>query len=297
MDRLDINTLRRRIQSALAEDIGSGDVTTGSVVTSSPHTYAEIVARQDGVVAGIQVASMVFEELESGLGISPYCEDGDEVSSGDRVLALEGDGGAILSGERLALNLLGRMSGITTLTRQYVQAIAGTGAQILDTRKTTPLWRDLEKYAVRLGGGANHRMGLYDMILIKENHIRWAGGIGNAVKHAFAYVQSHDPDIEVEVEVRSLEELEEALKLGVSRVLLDNMTPGIVAEAVELTEGEATLEVSGGIDLHSVRSYGETGVDYISVGSLTHSAPVLDLSLLFRDQDSASTNDIITTGG
>ncbi len=278
----DTESLEQRIKSALAEDIGTGDITAGSVVKYDHHARAEIVTRQPGVISGIEIAEMVFHHLEPRVDVLKQTTDGAWMEAGETLVVLEGSGSVILQAERTALNFLGRMSGISTLTRQYVTAVEGTGVRILDTRKTTPLWRDIEKYAVRMGGGRNHRMGLYDMVLIKENHIRWAGGISEAVKRSVDALRQKRQTTAIEVEVRDLEELDEVLAFDVDRVLLDNMTPEEVRTAVQKTEGEVELEVSGGITLENVRPYAETGVNDISVGALTHSAGTFDVSLLFH---------------
>ncbi|HKJ69224.1 MAG TPA: carboxylating nicotinate-nucleotide diphosphorylase [bacterium] len=275
-------SLEQRIKSALAEDIGVGDITAGSVVKYDHHASAEIVVKQPGVICGLEIAEMVFHQLEPRVDVLFRTSDGARVKEGEALIRVEGSGRVILQAERTALNLLSRMIGISTLTSQYVQAVEGTGVRILDTRKTTPLWRDIEKYAVRMGGGVNHRMGLYDMVLIKENHIRWAGGIAQAVNRSVESLRKYQPDTAIEVEIRNLKELDEVLAFEVDRVLLDNMTPEEVRSAVHKTAGKVEVEVSGGITLENLRAYAEAGVDYISVGALTHSARAFDLSLLFQ---------------
>lgn len=284
MEGIDLESLKERIASALAEDIGDGDVTVQSVTEYDEHSQAEIIAKQDGIIAGLEVASLVFGHSGPPLDIVKKVEDGDHVSSGEQLMTIEGSGNTILRSERTALNLLGRISGIATLSGQYVDAIQGTQAKILDTRKTTPLWRDLEKYAVRTGGGVNHRMGLYDMILIKENHIRWAGGLKKAVSNALDF-RSANRSVKIEVEVQTLEELREIVDTGIERVLLDNMSVDGIKEAVQIAQGKVQLEVSGGVTLETVRDYAETGVNFISVGALTHSAPAFDVSLLFKEEN------------
>ena len=270
--------MRDVIQRALDEDVGAGDLTSRAVVPEGSRASGVVTAKADGVVAGIDVAAAVFAAVDPTLEVAPRAADGDRVSPGDELLALAGDARAILAGERVALNLLGRLSGVATLTARYVAAIDGTGAKILDTRKTTPGLRALEKAAVVAGGGTSHRFGLYDAILVKENHVRVAGGIAAAAQRALAGA----PDgVVVEIEVESLDELAEALAAGVGRVLLDNMAPDSMREAVRRSAGRAQLEASGGITLETVRAAAETGVDFISVGALTHSAPALDVSLLF----------------
>jgi nicotinate-nucleotide pyrophosphorylase (carboxylating) len=264
------------IGRALAEDLGAGDLTTRAVVPDGAQARARIEQRAPGVVAGLGVAQAVFERLDGSLRFDARAPEGEWREPG--VLAeISGAGASILASERVALNFLGRLSGVATLTARYVQAVEGTGARILDTRKTTPGLRELEKAAVRAGGGMSHRGGLYDAILVKENHAALAGGVGEATRRALAAA----PDgVMVEVECATLEEVEAALAAGVPRILLDNMAPPELRRAVELAGGRAELEASGGITLETVRAAAETGVDFISVGALTHSAPALDVSLL-----------------
>jgi nicotinate-nucleotide pyrophosphorylase (carboxylating) len=272
------------IRRAIEEDLGDGDVTALAVVPAGARARGTVIAKQDGLVAGLSAAMAVFAELSPSVEVVPNRVDGDRVAPGDELLALSGSARAILAGERVALNLLGRLSGVATATAAYVAAVEGTGACILDTRKTTPGLRALEKAAVVAGGGASHRFGLYDAILVKENHVRVAGGVAEASRRALAEAP---PGLTVEVEVESLRELREALDVGIERVLLDNMTPDDLRAAVELAAGRAKLEASGGITLDNVRAVAETGVDYISIGALTHSAPALDVSLLFEPEQPA----------
>ena len=262
------------IQRALDEDIGTGDATTNSIVPADATMHGQIIAKQDGVIAGLDVARAAYGLLDSDMDFAAQIADGSRVTSG-RILALvSGRTSSLLTAERTALNFLGRMSGIATLTRQFVDAVAGTRAVILDTRKTAPGLRLVDKLAVKLGGGGNHRIGLYDMILIKDNHIDYAGGIEEAVRRARAY----DSGLPIEVEARSVADVKVALGLGVERILLDNMSVEMMAEAVKLTHGRAKLEASGNVTLETVRRIAETGVDFISVGALTHSAKVFDVS-------------------
>jgi len=284
MENIDLDYLKERLRQALDEDLDGGDVTAGSVVQYDHHARARILAKQEGVVAGTTVAELAFQQPGPPLEVRLPVRDGERVAAGTVLMQLEGSGRTILQVERTALNLLGRLSGIASLTRRYADAVDGTGVRILDTRKTTPLWRDLEKYAVRVGGGTNHRMGLYDMVLIKENHIVWAGGMESALRHATDLIRTQSPGMQIEVEVQSPEELQTVLGFDVNRVLLDNMSPDEVTRAVELAGHQVDLEVSGGITLENIRRYAETGVDYISVGALTHSVPAFDLTLLF-DQE------------
>lgn len=264
------------VARALAEDIGPGDVTTMATMDVGTPCRGEIIAKAQGVIAGLRVAEIAFEQVDPQTRFEYASRDGDRVSPGTVIARLDGDAHAILSAERTALNFLQRMSGIATLTARYVEAVAGTAARICDTRKTAPGLRALDKYAVAAGGGANHRIGLFDGVLIKENHIRAAGGIGQAVR--LARERAHHL-LKVEVEVTSLSELEAALDARADVVLLDNMSVADVAAAVEAAGGRCRLEVSGGVTLENVRAFAECGVDYISVGALTHSAPALDISL------------------
>lgn len=266
--------LREALPGWLAEDLGTGDLTTRLVISEGAQGQAEIVAKAPGVAAGILVVGEVYDYL-GGVKFSPRLEEGSEVAPGDRMAELGGSLATILAGERLALNLLQRLSGIATLTRAYVREVAGTKAKILDTRKTTPGLRFLEKYAVRVGGGFNHRFGLYDRVLLKDNHLRAAGGVKPAL--ALAGVAPYGQ--RVEIEVATLAELSEALASGAEWIMLDNMDLDAIKAAVELTSGQAKLEASGGMTLERVRAVAECGVDFISVGALTHSAPALDISL------------------
>jgi nicotinate-nucleotide pyrophosphorylase (carboxylating) len=259
------------VREWLAEDLGAGDVTTEALVPEGVTAAATILLKERGVVCGLELASAVFAELDPDVRFDALAADGDEHEGA--IAHLVGSGRALLSGERLALNLLGRLSGIATLTRRYVDAVAGTGATILDTRKTTPGLRRIEKYAVRCGGGTNHRRALDDGILIKDNHLRLAGSIETAVGRAQGTGAS------VEVECDTLDQVRQALDAGADWVLLDNMTPATLAQAVELTDGRARLEASGGVTLDNVRAIAETGVDAVSIGALTHSARALDVSM------------------
>jgi len=261
------------VRAALAEDVGAGDVTTEGVVPAGARCRAALVLEEPGVVCGVPAARAVFRALDPDVRVEALAGEGARVTAVPaRIAAVEGPARAVLTGERTALNLLGRLSGIATLTARYVDLAAGTGAAILDTRKTTPGLRALERYAVRCGGGRNHRFGLHDAVLLKENHLRLAGGIAPAV----AALRNGRP---VEVEAETLGDVAEALAAGADRILLDNMTPEEVRRAVELVGGRAELEASGGISLATVRAYAETGVDYVSVGALTHSARSLHVSL------------------
>jgi len=263
------------IRRALQEDIGPGDATTLSIVPADARMHGRILVKQDGVIAGLDVAAAVFHELDPDVALTALVEEGAAVTRGQVVADLSGSARALLSGERTTLNFLGRMSGIANLTRRYVEAVRGTHAVILDTRKTAPGLRALDKLAVLRGGGQNHRIGLYDMILIKDNHIDFAGSLTEAVRRA----RAAGTGLEIEVEARTLDHVREALELEVERILLDNMSVETMAEAVRITAGRAKLEASGNVNLETVAAIAATGVDYISVGALTHSARVLDISL------------------
>jgi nicotinate-nucleotide pyrophosphorylase (carboxylating) len=267
------------IRRAIAEDVGDGDVTTNSTVPTDAKARVQIVAKQSGVIAGLEVARAVFLQFDDQIIFTPAVRDGAVVSKGQTVAEISGSVRALLTGERAALNFLGRMSGIATLTRQFVDEIRGTGAVILDTRKTAPGLRTVDKLAVKVGGGQNHRHGLFDMVLIKDNHIDFAGSLSEAVKRARAAAT----DLEIEVEARSIEEVREALAMKVERVLLDNMTPEMMSEAVKLNNGLAKLEASGNVTLENVREIAETGVDYISIGALTHSPRTFDVSMKWME--------------
>lgn len=270
---LDPNILAA-IRRALNEDVGTGDATSNSIVPADARMTGTILAKQRGVVAGLKVARAVFRRFDRLVDVHAEVEDGSRVEKGQALATVSGRARSLLTAERTALNFLGRMSGIATLTGQFVEAVAGTRAVILDTRKTAPGLRAADKLAVRLGGGQNHRAGLYDMVLIKDNHIDFAGSLGEAVRLA----RSGALGLEIEVEARTLEHVREALALGVERILLDNMSIEMMTEAVRMAAGRAKLEASGNVTLENVQRVAETGVDYVSVGALTHSAKVFDLS-------------------
>ena len=263
------------IDRALAEDIGTGDVTTRAIVPAAATGRAAILAKANGIVAGLPVVSQVFHQVDPHIQLEMHATDGEPVTAGDVVVTLSGPLRGIITGERLGLNFLCHLSGIATLTARFVDAVASYNAVILDTRKTTPGWRMLEKYAVRVGGGHNHRRGLYDMVLVKDNHIAIAGSVTAAVRR----IRDADVTVPIEVEVTTISELKEVLPLGVDRVLLDNMDIPTLREAVRVTAGRVPVEASGGITLDNVTAVAATGVDYISIGALTHSVPALDFSL------------------
>ncbi|MDT8442130.1 MAG: carboxylating nicotinate-nucleotide diphosphorylase [Desulfuromonadales bacterium] len=266
------------LRNALVEDIGTGDLTTAATIVPGINAGAELVAKEDFVLAGLPVAQRVFHLLDPAVAFEPLLTDGRTVKRGDVLAWLKGPAAALLQGERVALNLLQRMSGVATLTERFVREVAGTGATIVDTRKTTPGLRVLEKYAVRQGGGGNHRMALYDGVLIKENHIAAAGGIIAAIGRARQQVPH---TVKIEVEVRNRQEVNEALDAGADIILLDNMTLDELRAAVELIGDRAVTEASGGVNLETVRAIAETGVRLISVGALTHSYSSVDISMLF----------------
>jgi len=279
-DVLNDGRIGRLVELALMEDIGVGDITTDATVPENQLAKGEMLCKEAGVIAGLEVIALVFSYCDHSITVSPVVPDGNVVRPGQIVAQLDGDTRSLLRGERTALNFLQRMSGIATLTRRYVEEVAGTNARITDTRKTAPGLRVLDKLAVRLGGGVNHRFGLDDMVLIKDNHIVAAGGIRSAVERCVSYLQREAPDIAIEVETKNLDEVREALQCeSVKRIMLDNFTTVAMKNAVELIEHRVEVEASGGITLESVRSVAETGVDFISVGALTHSVKALDLSL------------------
>jgi nicotinate-nucleotide pyrophosphorylase (carboxylating) len=264
------------VQRALSEDIGDGDVTTQCIVAPDAMLKGQFIAKETGVVAGLEVVRLTFSLVDAHVQFTPHVTDGEQVIAGSIIATINGPGYALLSGERVALNFLQRMSGIATLTRRFVEAVQGTSAIILDTRKTAPGLRLLDKWAVRLGGGQNHRSGLYDMVLIKDNHIAAVGNISEAAARVRAKDKQGRP---IEVEVKTLAELQEALALGLDRIMLDNMSLAEMREAVHLTNGRVPLEASGNVNLENVGAIAATGVDYISVGMLTHSVQALDISL------------------
>ncbi|NPV28695.1 MAG: carboxylating nicotinate-nucleotide diphosphorylase [Firmicutes bacterium] len=264
------------VHRALAEDIGTGDLTTDSLVPAGAEAEAVIHSKSTGVLAGLPVAARVFRVLDPDIRVEEQIPEGSFIRPGSIIARVRGRARAVLTGERVALNFLQRLSGIATATRHLVELIAGTRARLVDTRKTAPGLRVLEKYAVRIGGGCNHRIGLYDGILIKDNHIKVAGGIAEAVRRARAAVPH---TIKIEIEVETLEQLEEALAAGADLIMLDNMPLPLLRKAVALAGGRVPLEASGGITAERIREVAETGVDFISVGAITHSAPALDISM------------------
>jgi len=300
---LNLDELGDLIRRALAEDLGSGDVTSLATIPGAAKAHARIVAKAPVVCAGLPIAERVFRTLDADAGIKVLANDGDLVEKGRELLEIDACARAILAGERTALNFLAHLSGIASLTHRFVERLAGTNAKIRDTRKTTPGLRMLEKYAVRMGGGTNHRIGLYDAILLKENHITLAGGVTAALDQAHAYASSRmsprettayeasvgprdgsaSASLPIQIEVRNEQELREALEAGAEAVLLDNMTPEAAGRCVKLARTlrrDCVVEISGGITIENARAYAETGADFLSSGALTHSAPAVDVSLL-----------------
>jgi len=272
--------IRDIVRKTLEEDMGDGDVTTDRIVPPDRRSYGRFVSKEKGIIAGLQVAEAAFLALDDQARFKTMINDGEMAEAGRIFARVEGKGRALLSAERVALNFLQRISGIASLTRQFVDAVSGTSAVILDTRKTAPGLRTFDKWAVLLGGGQNHRFGLFDMVLIKDNHIQIAGGITKAVSHVRTGVGG---DFKIEVEVRDMEELREALELKVDRILLDNMNMEELTQAVRISNGRVPLEASGNVDLGNVAAIAATGVNYISIGQLTHSAEALDISFSMEE--------------
>jgi len=267
------------LQRAFAEDIGDGDHTTLSCIPAGAMGKSRLIIKEAGVVAGVEVAKEVFHYFDPELKVTVFIQDGSDVKPGDIVFEVEGRVHSLLQTERLMLNIMQRLSGVATITRKYVNALEGTKTHVLDTRKTTPGMRLLEKEAVKLGGGVNHRIGLFDMILLKDNHVDFAGGIENAINRAHDYLKAKGKALKIEIEVRSLNELETVMKVGgVDRIMLDNFDIETTKKAVERINGQYETESSGGITLENLRQYAECGVDFISVGALTHSVKSLDIS-------------------
>lgn len=263
---------------AFAEDVGDGDHTTLSTIPAEETGRQQLIVKEEGILAGVDIARKVFEKFDPELKMTVFIADGTHVKPGNIAFVVEGRVRSLLQTERIMLNIMQRMSGIATMTAKYQSRLEGLKTKVLDTRKTTPGMRMLEKEAVRIGGGKNHRIGLFDMILIKDNHIDFAGGITAAVNAAKEYLKKNGKDLKIEVEVRNTDEINEALSAGIDRIMLDNFTPERTREAVKLIDGRVEIESSGGITLDTLRDYGETGVDYISVGALTHSVKGLDMS-------------------
>ena len=270
----------KTIQQALAEDIGTGDVTSNAIIPADEQLSGHIIAKQDGVVSGLLVAQAVYHTYDEHIECHLTADEGQHVSKGQELMQLSGSARTLLTAERTALNFMGRMSGISTMTNCFVDAVYGTRAKILDTRKTVPGLREFDKLAVKLGGGTNHRIGLYDMILIKDNHIDFAGSLEDAVLRA----RAAKTGLEIEVEARTLEDVKKALDLGVERILLDNMSCEMMSQAVMMNQSHAKLEASGNVTLENVHDVAETGVDFISIGALTHSVIVFDVSFDYLEK-------------
>ena len=264
---------------AFAEDIGDGDHTTLCCIPADEMGKSHLLVKEEGILAGVEIARMVFERFDKDLKMTVFINDGAHVKPGDIAFEVEGRVRSLLQTERLMLNIMQRMSGIATVTHKYMEELKGLKTKVLDTRKTTPGMRMLEKEAVRIGGGTNHRIGLFDMILLKDNHVDFAGGIANAINNAHEYLKRNNKDLKIEIEVRNLDELQQVLDLGgVDRIMFDNFSPELTKKAVEMVGGRYETESSGGITFATLRQYGECGVDYISVGALTHSVKGLDMS-------------------
>jgi len=277
---LDKQLIDQFIINALKEDVGDGDHTSLATIPAGTTGKAKLLVKDNGVLAGVELAAEIFHIVDDKLKLTVFLNDGAAVKYGDVAFEVEGDAQNILKAERLVLNCMQHMSGIATVTDEIVDLLKGTNTKVLDTRKTTPGIRYLEKWAVRIGGGVNHRFGLYDMILIKDNHVDYAGGIQEAIEGAHNYLAANNKKLAIEIEVRNLEELDEVLQTGgVDRILLDNFNFSDLSDAVDMIEGRYITEASGGITIDNIRAYAETGVDYISVGALTHSVKSLDLSL------------------
>ena len=274
-----LDNLDELIKLWFAEDIGDGDHTTLSSIPADAMGKQQLIIKEEGIVAGIEGAKRVFAAFDPELKMTQYLHDGDRVKPGDIAFVVEGRVQSLLQTERLMLNIMQRMSGVATRTAEYVKLVEGTKCRVLDTRKTTPGLRMLEKEAVRIGGGCNHRIGLFDMILLKDNHVDFAGGISNAIRRAQEYLKEKGKNLKIEIEVRSFDELQEALNTGgIDRIMLDNFSPADTRKAVEIIGGRVEVESSGGITYDTLREYAECGVDVISVGALTHSVKSLDMS-------------------
>ena len=268
------------IARALAEDVGDGDHSSLAAIPADAQNQARLLIKGDGILAGVELATYIFRAVDPNLQVAVLLQDGSAVKYGDIGLTVKGRAQSILTAERLVLNCMQRMSGIATYTHSLLQLIEGTGAKLLDTRKTTPNFRMMEKWAVVIGGGHNHRFGLYDMVMLKDNHVDYAGGIREAITATQRYLREKGKNLQIEVETRTLEEVKEALETGgIQRIMLDNMAPAMMREAVQLIGGRYETEASGGITAETIRAVAETGVDYISVGALTHSSTSLDISL------------------
>ncbi len=272
--------LQQLIENALTEDIGDGDHATLSCIDKEAKGKAVLKIKEDGILAGVAVAEKIFRFMEPGIIFTSYKKDGESMKYGEVAFDVEANVHTILQTERLVLNTMQRMSGIATLTRQYVDKLSGYKTKLLDTRKTTPNFRFLEKQAVIIGGGVNHRFGLYDMIMLKDNHIDYCGSIEKAINKAYQYVQTTKKGLQIEVETRNIEDVKKVMAVGkINRIMLDNFTPALITEAIKIIAGQYETEASGGINLNNIEAYAETGVDFISSGAIIHQAKSLDLSL------------------
>ena len=277
---MDKQLIHQFIVNSLSEDVGDGDHTSLATIEAGTRGKAKLLVKDTGILAGVELAEEIFKEVDPDLKLEIFIKDGTEIKPKDIAFTVEGNAQSILKAERLVLNCMQRMSGIATKTNEIVDLLQGTNTKVLDTRKTTPGMRYLEKWAVRIGGGVNHRSGLYDMILIKDNHVDYSGGIRRAIENANNYLAATNKKLAVEIEVRNLDELEQVLQIGnVNRILLDNFAFDNLRQAVSMIEGRYITEASGGITIDNVRDYADCGVDYVSIGALTHSVKSLDLSL------------------
>lgn len=273
-------TIDEIVRLALAEDLGDGDHTSLATVPAEAMGEAILLAKEEGILAGVKVAAEVFRQFDPEIIIDIYIKDGSKIKPGDKVMLVKGRSRSLLSAERTALNFIQRMSGIATFTNKIVQKIDGLNTNLLDTRKTTPCNRTVEKIAVKIGGGMNHRFGLFDMIMIKDNHVDFSGGIRNAIEATHKYLNDNNKRLKIEIEVRNFDELAEAMEVGgIDRIMLDNFSPVDLKKALQIIAGKYETEASGGISIDTIRDFAETGVDYISVGALTHQIKSLDLSL------------------
>lgn len=280
IDYLHASDIRDFIHAALQEDVRTGDHSSLASIPETAYDKARLIVKEAGIIAGVEMAEMIFHMVDPGLEMKRFIQDGTVVKKGDFVFEVQGKARSILTAERLVLNCMQRMSGIATLTNEYVKQTAGTKAKVLDTRKTTPNFRRMEKWAVKIGGGSNHRFGLYDMIILKDNHVDFAGGIGMAIESTAAYLKKNNLTLKIEIETRNLKEVQQVLEKGmVDRIMLDNMDIETMKEAVLMIGSKYETEASGGVNLQNIRNIALTGVDFISVGALTHSAKSIDLSL------------------
>ena len=280
MNYLTEESINQFIDAALSEDVGDGDHSSLASIPAAAQSQARLIIKGNGIIAGIEMAKKIITRVDDKLETEVFIQDGEAVKFGDIAFYVKGSAQSILKAERLVLNCMQRMSGIATLTRHMVNLISGTSAKVLDTRKTTPNFRMMEKWAVKIGGGENHRYGLFDMIILKDNHVDYAGGVRKAIESSKEYLKKTNKNLKIEIETRNLAEVKEALETGgMNRIMLDNMKPEVMKEAVKLIAGKYEVEASGGVTAETIREIAETGVDYISVGALTHSVQSMDMSL------------------